>query len=144
MVLDILAHGFAAAQVSTDVLGMHNLTAGSGSSVSSQGSLGCTFCHAPHSGLGGVSPLWNQKLSKSTYTPYTSTTYVEQGKTQPTLGIDEQPLPELSRWHGRSGISRVAYGTHSYDRLIEQRRFLRDHVDRFAPLQSGDSTEGRA
>ncbi len=22
------------------------------------------FCHAPHSGLGGISPLWNQKLSQ--------------------------------------------------------------------------------
>ena len=47
----ILAHGFAAAQVNGDVLGMHNLTAASGASVYSQGSLGCTFCHAPHSGL---------------------------------------------------------------------------------------------
>jgi len=110
MVLDILAHGFAAAQVSTDVLGMHNLTAGSGSSVSSQGSLGCTFCHAPHSGLGGVSPLWNQKLSKSTYTPYTSTTYVEQGKTQPTLGTTSSLC--LSCHDGTVGVgSSYVYGT---------------------------------
>ncbi len=28
------------------------------------GSIGCTFCHAPHSGLGGVSPLWNQHTLK--------------------------------------------------------------------------------
>jgi predicted CXXCH cytochrome family protein len=82
----ILAKGFAAAQVSPDVLGMHNLTVGSGASVYSQGSLGCTFCHAPHSGLGGITPLWNQKLSTKTYTPYNSTTYVEQGNSQPTLG----------------------------------------------------------
>ena len=83
-----LAHGVAAAQVvQGDVLGMHNLSPASGSSVTTQGSLGCTFCHAPHSGLGGVTPLWNQTLSKATYSPYSSTTYVEQGNTQPTLGV---------------------------------------------------------
>src|SRR6202166_3903223 len=83
----VLASGSMAAQVSADVLGMHNLSPGSGAAVTSQGSLGCTFCHAPHSGLGGVTPLWNQTLSKATYTPYSSTTYVEQGNTQPTLGV---------------------------------------------------------
>ncbi len=76
-----------AQQLNTDVLGMHNLTPASGASIYSQGSLGCTFCHAPHSGLGGVSPLWNQNYSKATYTPYTSSTYIEQGNTQPTLGL---------------------------------------------------------
>jgi predicted CXXCH cytochrome family protein len=76
-----------AQQVPGDVLGMHNLTAASGASAYSQGSLGCTFCHAPHSGLGGVTPLWNQTLSAHSYTPYTSTTYHEQGNTQPTLGV---------------------------------------------------------
>jgi predicted CXXCH cytochrome family protein len=65
---------------------MHNMSVGSGSSVTAQGSLGCTFCHAPHSGIGGVTPLWNQTLSNQTYTPYTSTTYKQQGKTQPILG----------------------------------------------------------
>ena len=77
----------AIAQVNGDVLGMHNLSPGSGSTVTSQGSLGCTFCHAPHSGLGGVTPLWNQKLSQQTYTPYNSSTYHQQGNTQPTLGV---------------------------------------------------------
>jgi len=72
---------------SIDALGMHNLSIGSGSSVTAQGSLGCTFCHAPHSGLGGVTPLWNQTLSAQTYTPYTSSTYKQQGNTQPTLGV---------------------------------------------------------
>ncbi len=70
-----------------DALGMHNMSAGSGSSVTAPGSLGCTFCHAPHSGLGGVTPLWNQQLSQQTYTPYTSTTYKQKGNTQPTLGV---------------------------------------------------------
>ncbi len=65
---------------------MHNLSTGSGSSVTVQGSLGCTFCHAPHSGIGGNTPLWNQTLSTQSYTPYTSTTYQQEGSTQPTLG----------------------------------------------------------
>ena len=53
--------------VPDDTLGMHNLTPGSGASIYfTSGSIGCTFCHAPHSGLGGITPLWNQKLSKAT------------------------------------------------------------------------------
>ncbi len=93
----------------SDVLGMHNLTAASGASVYSQGSLGCTFCHAPHSGSGGISPLWNQKYSTQTYTPYTSTTYVEQGNTQPTLGITSSLC--LSCHDGTVGVGQSsAYG----------------------------------
>jgi predicted CXXCH cytochrome family protein len=72
--------------VPADTLGMHNLTAASGSSVTTQGSLGCTFCHAPHSGIGGVTPLWNQTLSLQSYTPYTSTTYKQQGASQMVMG----------------------------------------------------------
>ena len=70
-----------------DALGMHNLSAGSGATLYSNGSLGCTFCHAPHSGIGGISPLWNQKLSNSSYVPYSSTTYKQKGNTMPTLGV---------------------------------------------------------
>lgn len=88
--LFVLAGALAYAQntppaVQGDVLGMHNLSPGSGSSVTTQGGLGCTFCHAPHSGIGGITPLWNQTLSTQSYTLYTSTTYKQQGK-QPTLG----------------------------------------------------------
>lgn len=86
-----LACGMAAAQnppaIDNDVLGVHNMSAPSGSSVYTQGSLSCSFCHAPHSGIGANTPLWNQKLSTKTYTPYTSSTYNEQGNTQPTLGV---------------------------------------------------------
>ena len=70
-----------------DVLGMHNLSISSGASVYSQGSLGCTFCHAPHSGLGANTPLWNQRLSNASYVPYSSTTDPNQGNTKPTLGV---------------------------------------------------------
>ncbi len=77
-----------AQQAPQDVLGQHNLTAGSGAALySPTGNLGCTFCHAPHSGLGGNTPLWNQTLSKATYTPYTSTTEKNTGNTKPTLGV---------------------------------------------------------
>ena len=69
-----------------DVLGMHDLSPGSGSSVTMRGALGCSFCHANHSGIGGNTPLWNQQLSKETYTPYTSSSYHQKGNAQPTLG----------------------------------------------------------
>jgi predicted CXXCH cytochrome family protein len=105
----ILGHGFTSAQGNADVLGMHNLSPGSGASVASQGSLGCTFCHAPHSGLGGITPLWNQKLSTQAYTPYTSTTSVQQGNTQPTLGITSSLC--LSCHDGTVGVGQsAAYG----------------------------------
>jgi hypothetical protein len=80
------ALGQSAPPIQADTLGMHNLSVSSGSSVTAPGSLGCTFCHAPHSGIGGVTPLWNQTLSSQTYTPYTSTTYKQQGSAQPALG----------------------------------------------------------
>jgi len=83
-----MSFSFAQQQYTGDVLGMHNLTLGSGSSIYlSSGNASCTFCHAPHSGLGGVSGLWSQTLSQANYTPYTSTTYHETGNTKPPLGV---------------------------------------------------------
>lgn len=32
----------------------------------------CVYCHTPHGGTKGATPLWNRKLSSATYTPYTS------------------------------------------------------------------------
>ena len=74
----------APAQLGGDVLGMHDLSAGGKSPIQTPGALGCTFCHAPHSGL-GVAPLWNQTLSQQSYTPYTSSTYHQTGETKPTV-----------------------------------------------------------
>jgi hypothetical protein len=106
----VLAQSLATAQVPADVLGMHNLNPASGASVYSQGALGCTFCHAPHSGLGANTPLWNQTLSKATYTPYTSTTYIEQGNPQPTLGVTSSLC--LSCHDGTVAVGQsAAYGT---------------------------------
>ncbi|MGP0019569.1 MAG: cytochrome c3 family protein [Candidatus Sulfotelmatobacter sp.] len=91
-----------------DVLGMHNLSLASGASVYSQGGLGCTNCHAPHSGIGGITPLWNQRLSQSSYVPYASSTDNTQG-TQPTLGKTSSLC--LSCHDGTVGVGQsAAYG----------------------------------
>jgi predicted CXXCH cytochrome family protein len=46
----------------------------------------CMFCHAPHSGLHAIRPLWSQKLSTATnYSLYTSGTLVNKPQI-PTLG----------------------------------------------------------
>jgi hypothetical protein len=109
-VLLVAACLVAAQQAPSDVLGMHNLTPASGASVYSQGGLGCTFCHAPHSGIGGITPLWNQTLSKAAYTPYSSTTYNDQGNTQPTLGTTSGLCLSCHDGTGAGGQS-AAYGT---------------------------------
>ena len=97
--------------ITGDQLGKHNLSVASGSSVTTQGSLGCTFCHAPHSGLGGVTPLWNQKLSSSAYTPYTSSTYKETGSGVPPI-LGKASSLCLSCHDGTVSIGQTAaYGT---------------------------------
>ena len=126
-----------AQQPPADVLGMHNLTQASGASVYSQGSLGCTFCHAPHSGLGGISPLWNQKYSNASYTTYNSTTYVEQGNPKPTLGITSSlclschdgtvgvgqsqaygPLPVVGSMNGMDSCGTTLTGSHPFSLVL--------------------------
>jgi len=75
------------AQTPRDVIGMHDLTVGSKSPVTGARAGSCTYCHAPHSGIGNA-PLWNQTLSVQTYTPYSSTTSPQTGNPQPPLGGD--------------------------------------------------------
>ncbi len=71
-----------------DAIGMHDLSpSGQNSPVRGGLSGSCSYCHAAHSGLGGQTPLWNQKLSTSQYTVYTSSTDVEIG-VQPAMGAD--------------------------------------------------------
>jgi predicted CXXCH cytochrome family protein len=101
-----ISNGQTPPVVQADSLGMHNLTPASGSSVTVQGSLGCTFCHAPHSGLGGVTPLWNQTLSQQAYTPYTSSTYQQTGSTKPLLGKTSSLC--LSCHDGTVGVGQTA------------------------------------
>ena len=105
----VAAQSFAQVQPNGDVLGMHNLSLASGASAYTQGSLGCTFCHAPHSGLGANTPLWNQKLSTKSYVPYSSSTNPNQGNTQPTLGVTSSLC--LSCHDGTVGVGNSAvYG----------------------------------
>lgn len=77
------------AQVITgDAIGIHDLSpSGKQSPVTGGLSGSCWYCHAAHSGIGANTPLWNQKLSNSNYTPYSSTTDAEVG-TQPIAGAD--------------------------------------------------------
>ena len=72
-------------QITGDVLGAHDLTPSGISPVKGGLSASCLYCHAPHSGVGGNTPLWNQQLSTSVYTTYTSTTAAEK-ESQPLLG----------------------------------------------------------
>ncbi len=76
---------FAQAQApTTDVMGSHDMSSWGQSPI--QGALTtCQYCHAPHSGMHGVSPLWSQKLSIASYTLYASGTLSNTVLT-PTLG----------------------------------------------------------
>jgi predicted CXXCH cytochrome family protein len=146
--------GFAQ-QPPADVLGMHNLSPVSGASVYSQGSLGCTFCHAPHSGLGGVTPLWNQKLSTSSYVVYRSSTYHEQG-TQPALGVTSSlclschdgtvavgqsavygQIPTVGSWNPIDSFGTTLTGSHPFSLVMP----LKDAADLAASLASKGTTQ---
>ena len=75
-------------QYTTDVLGSHNLAPGSGSPISGPLNTPCTYCHVPHSGNGNLAPLWNQKLSTSSYSTYTSSTAQNTDNAKPPLGSE--------------------------------------------------------
>ena len=77
-----------AQQITGDVLGSHDLGPGGTSTLKGGLSAPCLYCHAPHSGVGANTPLWNQTLTTQTYTTYESTTYHEAGTPQPMLGSD--------------------------------------------------------
>jgi len=62
----LLVAASSRAQVITgDVIGVHDLTTGSKSHITGARPGSCTYCHAPHSGIGNA-PLWNQTLSVQT------------------------------------------------------------------------------
>ena len=83
----VLAAGNLLGQMTGDVVGVHDLGPGSKSPVTGARPDFCLYCHAPHSGIGGRTPLWNQTLSKQVYSTYTSTT--QQNLTsQPMGGAD--------------------------------------------------------
>jgi len=78
----------AAPAVAQDVLGMHDLSPTGQSPLKGNIANACLYCHAPHSGQS--QRLWNQKLSSTPYTPYTSSTYnqTKQNKRLTPLGSD--------------------------------------------------------
>jgi len=95
------------AQISGDVMGVHNLGPGSKSPVTGARPDSCAYCHAPHSGLN--TGLWNQKLTTQVYTVYGSNTEKNKGA-QPTLGSDSNHC--LSCHDGTVAVGQtVAYGT---------------------------------
>ncbi len=83
----IVAAGTLLAQVTGDVIGSHDLGPGSKSPITGARTDFCMYCHEPHNGVGGRTPLWNQKLTVQTYSLYTSDTEANRG-TQPTMGAD--------------------------------------------------------
>ncbi len=83
--LILIAAAATQAQVTTDVIGIHDMGPW-GQSPTTGGLTTCQYCHAPHSGLHAVEPLWAQKLSTVTnYTLYTSQPMVNQQE-EPVLG----------------------------------------------------------
>ena len=94
------------AQITSDVLGAHNLGPGSKSPISGGRADACGYCHAPHSGLN--MGLWNQKLTTQNYNTYTSGTAKNTGR-QPALGYSSNQC--LSCHDGSIAVgSSVAYG----------------------------------
>ena len=83
----LLAGGALFAQVSGDVIGMHDLGPGSKSPINGARPDFCMYCHEPHNGVGGRTPLWNQKLSVQSYTLYNSDTEINK-TAQPVMGAD--------------------------------------------------------
>jgi predicted CXXCH cytochrome family protein len=96
----------ARAQITGDVLGMHNLGPGSSSPITGARPDSCSYCHAPHSGLNRG--MWNQKLTTQNYTTYTSDTEKNSGR-QPRLGYSSNQC--LSCHDGTVAVGdTVAYG----------------------------------
>jgi predicted CXXCH cytochrome family protein len=94
------------AQVTGDVMGMHNLGPGSKSPITGARPDSCAYCHAPHSGVS--MGLWNQKLTTQTYTMYTSKTAKNSG-VQPALASSSNMC--LSCHDGTVAVGdTVAYG----------------------------------
>jgi len=87
LVMLALVAGTLSAQVATDAIGVHDLGPGSKAPITGARPDLCMYCHAPHSGIGGRTPLWNQTLSTQVYTTYGSTTEVNTTM-QPIPGAD--------------------------------------------------------
>jgi predicted CXXCH cytochrome family protein len=65
--------------------GDHDFSPSGSSPIKGSLTNACLYCHAPHGGMTGSMPLWNQTLTVQTYTTYTSSTY-DQENLQPLIG----------------------------------------------------------
>jgi predicted CXXCH cytochrome family protein len=142
-----------------DVLGMHNLSPGGPSPIQGPGNGPCLYCHVPHSGLsnlnGNMAPLWNQQLSTSTYTTYTSTTVKNMGNQQMPLGADSAlclschdgtvgvadtvlfgQLPTSGSWIQGDNFTTQLQSSHPFS-LVKP---LQDNVDLISTLASQGKT----
>jgi len=107
----IVVTAVAAAQYTGDVLGQHQFSISTNSTVNGNAA-GCLYCHAPHSGSGGsgTTALWNHKLSTATYIPYTSSTFHQKQNAQPPISTDSALC--LACHDGTVGVGEtVVYGT---------------------------------
>ncbi len=151
--LTILLAGQAlGAQITGDVMGMHNLGPGSNSPITGARPDACAYCHAPHSGLNRG--LWNQKLTTQIYATYSSDTEANLSR-QPTLGAASNQC--LSCHDGTVAVgSTVVYGqvttrgamstqdvfgsnmqsSHPFSLVLP----LKDHVDLAASLAANGQT----
>lgn len=109
VIVSLLSSGLLAQQQFTgDVLGTHNLSPTGPSPVKGSSSSACLYCHAPHSSIGGSTPLWSQTLSSQTYTLYSSSSTANVA-TQPALGTASTLC--LSCHDGTVGVGQlVPYG----------------------------------
>ena len=148
-----MGHG----DITGDVLGMHNLSAGGPSPIQGPGNGPCIYCHVPHS-AGNVG-LWNQTLSTATYQTYTSQSESNHGNQQLPLGADSNmclschdgtvavadtvlfgQLPTTGGWMQGDDFTTQLQSSHPFS-LVKP---LHDNIDLIASLVSqgvtGDKT----
>ncbi len=87
LMLMVAAGPLLGQSTSGDVIGMHDLGPGSKSPITGARPDFCMYCHEPHNGVGGRTPLWNQKLTVQSYSLYSSDTEKNRS-TQPMMGAD--------------------------------------------------------
>ena len=87
LMLMVAARPLLGQSTSGDVIGMHDLGPGSKSPITGARPDFCMYCHEPHNGVGGRTPLWNQKLTVQSYSLYSSDTEKNRS-TQPMMGAD--------------------------------------------------------
>ena len=148
------SRGTLLAQFTGDVIGMHDLGPGSKSPTTGARPDFCMYCHEPHSGLGGRTPLWNQTLTTQAYSLYNSDTEANRA-TQPMMGADSNlclschdgtVAPGTTAVYGKITMSGSMY---TYDvfgsNLQPSHPFalalpLKDNIDLIASLASKGTT----